>query len=138
MPSGTAPLIECGLSSSACDQRGLFGVQMTTSRGAHVTGVASTDKLDFVRSLGVDAVIDYRTSDYTRPAQPYDWILDVAAHHSRRRWGEGAQAGRGRPRGGRLGWLAAIAAFLAAVAESSPPTSRAASCSTGSRSTGQT
>lgn len=33
-----------------------------------------------MRSLGADEVIDYRTTDYTRPAQPYDWILDVDAH----------------------------------------------------------
>jgi NADPH:quinone reductase-like Zn-dependent oxidoreductase len=60
---------------------GPFAVQIAKSRGAHVTGVASTDKLDFVRSLGADEVIDYRTTDYTRPAEPYDWILDVDAHH---------------------------------------------------------
>ena len=66
---------------------GPFAVQIAKSRGAHVTGVASTDRLDFVRSLGADEVIDYRTPDYTRPAQPYDWILDVDAHHSLRRWG---------------------------------------------------
>ena len=31
-------------------------------------------------------MIDYRTTDYTHPAQPYDWILDVDAHHPLRRW----------------------------------------------------
>ena len=60
---------------------GPFAVQIARSRGAHVTAVASGDKLDFVRSLGANEVIDYRTTDYTRPAQPYDWILDVDAHH---------------------------------------------------------
>ena len=65
---------------------GPFAVQIAKSRGAHVTGVASTDKLDFVRSLGADEVIDYRTTDYTRPAERYDWVVDVDAHHPLRRW----------------------------------------------------
>lgn len=65
---------------------GPFAVQIAKSRGAHVTGVARGDKLDFVRSLGADEAIDYQTTDYTRPAQPYDWILDVDAHHPLRRW----------------------------------------------------
>jgi NADPH:quinone reductase-like Zn-dependent oxidoreductase len=65
---------------------GPFVVQIAKSRGAHVTGVASTDKLDFVRSLGADEVIDYETTDYTRTGQRYDWIVDVDAHHALRRW----------------------------------------------------
>ena len=65
---------------------GPFAVQMAKSRGAHVTGVASADKLDFVRFLGADEVIDYRTTDYTRPTHRYDWIVDVDAHHPLRRW----------------------------------------------------
>jgi NADPH:quinone reductase-like Zn-dependent oxidoreductase len=65
---------------------GPFVVQIAKSRGAHVTGVASTDKLDFVRSLGADEVIDYKTTDYTRTGQRYDWIVDVDAHHPLRRW----------------------------------------------------
>jgi NADPH:quinone reductase-like Zn-dependent oxidoreductase len=65
---------------------GPFVIQLAKSGGAHVTGVASGDKLDFVRSLGADEVIDYRTTDYTRPAQRYDWIVDVNAHHPLRRW----------------------------------------------------
>jgi NADPH:quinone reductase-like Zn-dependent oxidoreductase len=65
---------------------GPFAVQMAKSIGAHVTGVASADKQDFVRSLGSDEVIDYRTTDYTRPTERYDWIVDVDAHHPLRRW----------------------------------------------------
>lgn len=65
---------------------GPFAVQIAKSRRAHVTGVASGDKLDFVRSLGADEAIDYRTTDYTRTAEPYEWILDVDAHHPLRRW----------------------------------------------------
>jgi hypothetical protein len=65
---------------------GPFAVQIAKSRGAHVTGVARADKLDFARSLGAVEAIGYRTTDYTRPAEPYDWILGVDAHHPLRRW----------------------------------------------------
>jgi NADPH:quinone reductase-like Zn-dependent oxidoreductase len=61
---------------------GPFAVQIAKAVGAEVTGVASTDKLDFVRSLGADHVIDYRATDYTRAAERYDWIVDTDSHHS--------------------------------------------------------
>ena len=60
---------------------GPFAVQIAKSRGAEVTGVCRTDKMDFVRSLGADHVIDYTTTDYTRTGERYDWIVDVDAHH---------------------------------------------------------
>lgn len=59
---------------------GPFAVQIAKSMGAEVTGVASTEKLDFVRSLGADHVIDYRTTDYTKTGQRYDWIVDTDSH----------------------------------------------------------
>jgi NADPH:quinone reductase-like Zn-dependent oxidoreductase len=59
---------------------GPFAVQIAKAMGAEVTGVASGDKLDFVRSLGADHVIDYRTVDYTRTGERYDWIVAVDAH----------------------------------------------------------
>ncbi len=65
---------------------GPFAVQLAKARGAHVTAVGATDKADFMRSLGADEVIDYRTTDYTRPAEPYEWIVDVHAHHGLGRW----------------------------------------------------
>lgn len=65
---------------------GPFAVQIAKVRGAHVTGVARAEKLDFVRSLGADETIDYQTTDYTQPAEPYDWIVDVDAHHRLLRW----------------------------------------------------
>jgi NADPH:quinone reductase-like Zn-dependent oxidoreductase len=65
---------------------GPFAVQIAKARGAHVTAVASAEKLDMVRSLGADEVIDYTAVDYTRDGRKYDWILDVNAHHSLLRW----------------------------------------------------
>ena len=60
---------------------GPFAVQMAKSMGAEVTGVASTGKLDMVRALGADHVIDYTEVDYTRTRDRYDWILDTDTHH---------------------------------------------------------
>ncbi len=60
---------------------GPFAVQIAKARGLRVTGVCRTEKVDFVRSLGADEVIDYRTTDYTKSG-PYDRIVDVDAHRS--------------------------------------------------------
>ena len=60
---------------------GPFAVQMAKAAGAEVTGVCRTSKVDFVRSLGVDHVIDYSREDYTRSGQRYDRILDAAGNH---------------------------------------------------------
>jgi NADPH:quinone reductase-like Zn-dependent oxidoreductase len=65
---------------------GPFAVQIARSLGAHITGVARTEKLDFVRALGADQVIDYTAVDVTKTGERYDWILDVDAHHSVLRW----------------------------------------------------
>jgi NADPH:quinone reductase-like Zn-dependent oxidoreductase len=60
---------------------GTFAVQIAKSFGAEVTGVDSTKKLDMVRSIGADHVIDYTQEDFTKNGQRYDLILDFAAHH---------------------------------------------------------
>jgi NADPH:quinone reductase-like Zn-dependent oxidoreductase len=61
---------------------GTFAVQMSKSFGAEVTCVDSTEKLDMLRSLGADYVIDYKQKDFTKNGQCYDLIVDVVAHRS--------------------------------------------------------
>ena len=56
---------------------GSFAVQIAKSLGASVTGVASTSKLDFVRSLGADAVVDYTVTDITDLDDRFDLIIDT-------------------------------------------------------------
>jgi NADPH:quinone reductase-like Zn-dependent oxidoreductase len=60
---------------------GSFAIQLARNAGAHVTGVDNAGKLDYMRSLGADRVIDYRSEDYTRTG-PYDLVLDLVAHRS--------------------------------------------------------
>lgn len=61
---------------------GTFAVQIAKSFGAEVTGVCSMAKMDLVRSIGADHVIDYTQEDITGNRQQYDLILDNAAYHS--------------------------------------------------------
>ena len=61
---------------------GSFAVQLAKVAGAEVTGVDSTAKLDFLRSLGADHVVDYTREDFTRTGEHYDLVLDVTAHRS--------------------------------------------------------
>jgi NADPH:quinone reductase-like Zn-dependent oxidoreductase len=59
---------------------GSFAVQIAKALGAHVTGVASTGKLDFVRSLGADEVLDYTREDPTDGSRRFDLILDTGGN----------------------------------------------------------
>jgi NADPH:quinone reductase-like Zn-dependent oxidoreductase len=59
---------------------GSFAVQLAKAFGAEVTGVCSTGKVDLVRSLGADAVIDYRTTNIAGAGTLYDVILDTAGN----------------------------------------------------------
>jgi NADPH:quinone reductase-like Zn-dependent oxidoreductase len=57
---------------------GTFAVQIAKAFGAEVTGVCSTSKLDLVRSIGADDVIDYTRQDFTDGSRKWDVIVDTA------------------------------------------------------------
>lgn len=61
---------------------GSFGIQIAKLHGLEVTGVDSTAKLDMMRSLGFDHVIDYTKEDFTKNGKYYDLILDVKTNRS--------------------------------------------------------
>ncbi|MGR6916248.1 NADP-dependent oxidoreductase [[Actinomadura] parvosata] len=64
---------------------GHLAVQIAKSRGAYVIGTASAPKHDFVRSVGADEVIDYRTTDVTEAVRDADVVLDAqGSEHARR------------------------------------------------------
>jgi NADPH:quinone reductase-like Zn-dependent oxidoreductase len=60
---------------------GVFAIQLAKRAGAHVTGIDNDGKLAFMRSLGADAVGDYRHEDFT-DFPPFDHILDLVATRS--------------------------------------------------------
>jgi NADPH:quinone reductase-like Zn-dependent oxidoreductase len=61
---------------------GTFAVQIAKALGAEVTGVCSTTKVDMVRSIGADHVIDYTRVDFAEGDQRYDLILDIGGNSS--------------------------------------------------------
>jgi len=61
---------------------GTFGVQIAKLYGIEITGVDSTVKLDMLRSMGFDHVIDYTKEDFTKNGQRYDLILDAKTNRS--------------------------------------------------------
>src|SRR4051794_9647622 len=61
---------------------GSYAVQIAKALGAEVTGVASTGKVDLVRSLGADHVLDYTREDFADGSRRYGLILDIAGNPS--------------------------------------------------------
>ncbi len=59
---------------------GMYAIQLAKLNGAEVTGVDNGEKLEFMRSLGADHVIDYTRDDFTRNGHGYDLSLDLAAY----------------------------------------------------------
>jgi NADPH:quinone reductase-like Zn-dependent oxidoreductase len=67
------------LINGAAGAVGSIALQVAKARGARVTGVDGADKLELLRSLGADHVIDYTQADVTRSDERYDLIFDVAS-----------------------------------------------------------
>jgi NADPH:quinone reductase-like Zn-dependent oxidoreductase len=61
---------------------GTFSVQLAKHFGADVTGVDSGEKLDMLRSIGADQVVDYTREDFTKNGETYDAIIDVVGNIS--------------------------------------------------------
>lgn len=61
---------------------GTFAVQIAKRYGVEITGVDNASKLDLMRSLGYDHVIDFRKEDFTRKGKQYDLILDTKTNRS--------------------------------------------------------
>jgi len=64
---------------------GSYAVQIAKASGAEVTGVCSTAKVDLVRSIGADHVLDYTRDDFAAGPQRYDLILDIGGNAPLRR-----------------------------------------------------
>lgn len=77
--AGDAVLINGGGGGS-----GMYAIQLAKLAGAEVTAVDNAEKLDFMRSLGADHVLDYAQSDFTRIGRTYDLILDLVGDRSAR------------------------------------------------------
>jgi NADPH:quinone reductase-like Zn-dependent oxidoreductase len=98
---------------------GMYAVQLAKLGGAEVTGVDNAEKLEFMRSLGADHVIDYAREDFTRNGRAYDLILDLAGHH--RAWAYN----RSLKPGGRYLYVGGSVATLMQVLLMAPLTGRA-------------
>ncbi|MEZ5193254.1 MAG: hypothetical protein R2734_12570 [Nocardioides sp.] len=73
---------------------GMFAIQLARGPACYVTAVDNAGKLDFMRSLGADEVVDYRAEDPFDAGAAYDLILDLVAHRSVFAYRPGPGSGR--------------------------------------------
>ncbi|MFC4123282.1 NAD(P)-dependent alcohol dehydrogenase [Nonomuraea zeae] len=97
---------------------GTFAVQLAKAFGAEVTGVCSTSKVELVRSIGADDIVDYTVEDFADGKRRYDLIVDMASNRSlshlrRALTPRGTFVIVGGEEGGR--WLAGMDRLLRAV-----------------------
>jgi NADPH:quinone reductase-like Zn-dependent oxidoreductase len=97
---------------------GTLAVQIAKWLGAHVTAVTRTERMDMVRSIGADEVIDHRTEDFTRRRERYDALFDIGGNRSfadcrRVLTAKGTLVAVGAPAGR---WLAQASRLLQAAA----------------------
>jgi NADPH:quinone reductase-like Zn-dependent oxidoreductase len=97
---------------------GMFAIQLAKLAGAQVTGVDNREKLDHMRSLGADHVLDHAQVDFTRQGLVYDLILDVVAHRRL------ADYRRALAPGGRYRYVGGSMATLLSVLVRGPLTGR--------------
>lgn len=104
---------------------GSIALQFAKAQGAIVTGVDGTMKLDLVRSLGADHMIDYTQEDFTRGGERYDLIFDIPGNHSFSECRQaltpaGTYVFIGHDRYGQVGgrWLGSLPHFFRLVARS--------------------
>jgi NADPH:quinone reductase-like Zn-dependent oxidoreductase len=102
---------------------GMLVVQIAAARGAHVTGVDQPAKLELVRSLGADAVLDYTREDPTRGTARYDLVFDIPGNYPNTAWRrvlapDGVYVLIGHDQFGREGrrWLGSLPQFARLVA----------------------
>lgn len=91
---------------------GSYAIQLAKLDGAEVTGVDNGEKLEFMRSVGADHVIDYRREDFTQTGRTYDLILDLAGYRSVRSYARSLKpGGRYLFTGGSVGTMLRILLF---------------------------
>jgi NADPH:quinone reductase-like Zn-dependent oxidoreductase len=70
------------LINGGCGSTGTLAIQIAKLFDVEITGVDRTEKLDMMRTLGADCVIDYTVEDFTRNGRQYDLIFDVKTNRS--------------------------------------------------------